>query len=183
MPQEPAIEQIERMAPYIESLADLLVLVVQEGASVGYLPPLDRSEAIAYWSQLPSEEAIVFVAVLQDAIVGTVQLHLCAMPNGRHRAEIAKLMTSPAYRRRGIGRLLMQEAESRARAEGRTLLVLDTREGDGSNRLYSSMGYELAGKIPKYAQSANGELDATLVYYKHLDTAVVDSVDAVVRGR
>jgi hypothetical protein len=62
----------------------------------------------------------------------------------------------------------MKAAEERARAESRSLLVLDTREGDPSNLLYTSLGYIEAGRIPGYARSANGELHTTLYYYKIL---------------
>nr|WP_188645914.1 hypothetical protein [Marinithermofilum abyssi] len=67
-----------------------------------------------------------------------------------------------------VGRSLMQKAEERVKQEGRSLLVLDTREGDPSNHLYTSMGYIRAGRIPNYAKSANGELHATIFYYKQL---------------
>ncbi|MNE72787.1 Acetyltransferase [compost metagenome] len=60
----------------------------------------------------------------------------------------------------------MQHAEDRARREGKTLIVLDTREGDPSNLLYTSMGYSQAGRIPGYALSADGSFDATIIYYK-----------------
>jgi ribosomal protein S18 acetylase RimI-like enzyme len=57
----------------------------------------------------------------------------------------------------------MQKAEERAIQEGRSLLMLDTREGDRSNYLYTSIGFVEAGRIPRYAQSANGELHATVI--------------------
>ncbi|MEC2554350.1 GNAT family N-acetyltransferase, partial [Bacillus tropicus] len=39
-------------------------------------------------------------------------------------------------------------------------------EGDPSNRLYQSLDYQEAGKIPEYAISPNGSLDSTVIYYK-----------------
>jgi ribosomal protein S18 acetylase RimI-like enzyme len=75
-------------------------------------------------------------------------------------------MTHPDFRRKGLARLLMEKAEERAREENRTLLILDTREGDPSNLLYRSLGYIEAGRIPQYAQSFNGVLDASVFYYK-----------------
>ena len=60
----------------------------------------------------------------------------------------------------------MEEAEEIAIVEGRSLLVLDTREGDPSNFLYTSLGYNEAGRIPYYAKSADGQLDSTVLYYK-----------------
>ncbi|WP_375790321.1 GNAT family N-acetyltransferase [Paenibacillus agricola] len=150
----------------MEALTELLVQVVEDGASIGFLPPLKRSEAAQYWERVEDPEVLLFVATLNDQIVGTVQLHLCGKQNGGHRAEIAKLMAHPNYRRSGIGRALLQKAEECAKEHGRSLIVLDTREGDPSNNLYSSMGYIQAGRIPGYAKSASGELDATIFYYK-----------------
>ncbi|WP_241254602.1 GNAT family N-acetyltransferase [Brevibacillus sp. SYP-B805] len=160
------IEEIDAMEEHIDQLAELLVEVVEDGASIGFLPPLKRSEAKQYWESVLKPDVILWIAKINNQIVGSVQLHLCTRQNGRHRGEIAKLMTHPAYRRSGIGRALMQKAEERAKQEGLSLLVLDTREGDPSNRLYASIGFVEAGRIPNYARSANGELHATVIYYK-----------------
>ncbi|WP_425609191.1 GNAT family N-acetyltransferase [Ureibacillus aquaedulcis] len=162
------IEQLLSVEGHIEELSELLVGVVEDGASIGFLPPLLISEAKAYWENAVNPDVILFAAKIDNRIVGSIQLHLSSKQNGTHRAEIAKLMTNTNYRRMGIGRQLMKEAEERAKQEGRTLIVLDTREGDPSNLLYSSLGYREAGKIPYYAKSANDELHATVFYYKVL---------------
>ncbi|MGE7904985.1 N-acetyltransferase family protein [Peribacillus sp. NPDC094092] len=166
MDAELKIEQLTSIEPHLNGLSELLVQVVEHGASIGFLPPMKRSEAIDYWGGVLNPDVKLFVAKLQGEIVGTVQLHVCSKQNGSHRAEIAKLMTHTGYRRNGIGRSLMLEAEKRAKQEGRTLLVLDTREGDPSNSLYTSLGYIQAGRIPEYAKSANGEFHPTIFYYK-----------------
>ncbi|MFX3632855.1 MAG: N-acetyltransferase family protein [Candidatus Pristimantibacillus sp.] len=163
------IEQVNTIDDYIEDLADLLVQVVEDGASIGFLPPLLHHEALDYWDNLLNPDIRLWIAVQHERVVGTVQLHLCDKPNGKHRAEIAKLMTRPQHRRTGIGRALMSKAEVAAGSEGRSLLLLDTREGDSSNLLYRSIGYQQAGTIPSYARSANGNLDATVLYYKLLE--------------
>lgn len=152
----------------LKDLAQLLVDVVEEGASVGFLPPLIPADAIEYWSGVISDHVILWTVQFNGEIVGTVQLHLCSRPNGSHRAEIAKLMVHSRAQRKGIGRLLMTVAEERARIENRSLIVLDTRAGDPSNILYRSLNYIEAGRIPHYAQSADGDLDASVFYYKHL---------------
>jgi hypothetical protein len=46
--------------------------------------------------------------------------------------------------------------------------VLDTRQGDPSERLYTSVGYRLAGAIPAYAKSADGALDPSAFDYRLL---------------
>lgn len=151
---------------HVDELSEFLIEVVEDGASLGFLPLLSRSAAAEYWSDVLNSDVYLFIAKLNNRIIGSVQVQLCTKQNGRHRAEISKLMIHSRYRRKGIGRLLMHWAEECAKLEGRSLLVLDTREGDPSNALYSSIGYIQAGKIPCYAKSANGVLDATILYYK-----------------
>ncbi|MFC0044496.1 GNAT family N-acetyltransferase [Metabacillus iocasae] len=162
------VEQIQSIEEHIDELSELLIQVVEAGASIGFLPGLQLADAYDYWRSVGRSDVLLFVAKINNQIAGTVQLHLCTKQNGSHRVEIAKLMTHPNYRRNGIGRYLMKKAEERAQYEGKTLIVLDTREGDPSNLLYSSIGYCQAGKIPNYARSANGELHATIFYYKTL---------------
>jgi len=160
------IEEIKQIKDEVEELSKLLKTVVNDGASIGFLPPLDQKESEKYWETILAPEIILYVAKINNEVAGSIQLHLVTKPNGIHRAEICKLMTHPNFRRNGIGRSLMQKAEERAKQENRSLLVLDTREGDPSNRLYKSLDYQEAGKIPEYAISPNGSLDATVIYYK-----------------
>ena len=160
------IEEIKQIKDEVEELSKLLKTVVNDGASIGFLPPLDQEESEKYWETVLAPEIILYVAKINNEVAGSIQLHLVTKPNGIHRAEICKLMTHPNIRRNGIGRSLMQKAEERAKQENRPLLVLDTREGDPSNRLYQSLDYQEAGKIPEYAISPNGSLDSTVIYYK-----------------
>ncbi|MGG4345924.1 N-acetyltransferase family protein [Paenibacillus lautus] len=149
-------------------LTELLIRVVENGASVGFLAPLSYDEAYAYWEDVLGPGVTLWVAVQDGQTIGTVQLQYAMKANGRHRAEVAKLMVDPASRRGGIGRALMLHLEPKAKQEARTLLVLDTREGDPSNKLYQSLGYIQAGVIPDFALSSNGELDGTVLYYKRI---------------
>lgn len=160
------LKRIEDLSSSLPALTDLLIAVVNDGASIGFLPGLSNEEAAAYWKSVSSEHTLLFVAKQDDQIAGTIQLHLTTKPNGLHRVEIAKLMVSPAFRRRGIARLLMEHAEMTAKELGKTLIVLDTREGDPSNLLYRSLDYIKVGKIPMFAKSGDGQFDATVIYYK-----------------
>jgi ribosomal protein S18 acetylase RimI-like enzyme len=162
------IINVSKIDEHVEELSDLLIKVVHNGASIGFLPPLKKDDADAYWRSCAAPEIIFLAAKIEGKIAGTVQLHLCTKPNGTHRAEVAKLMTHPSHRQKGIARHLMKEIEKRAKQEGRTLLVLDTREGDPSNLLYQSIGYIEAGRIPNFAQSETGTLDTTILYYKNI---------------
>ena len=157
------------------ALTALLRDVVDGGASVGFLPPLAPATAAAYWATVVAaieDGSRLLLAARRaedDAIVGSGQLDLAMRENGRHRAEVAKVMVLGAAQRQGVGRALMLAAEDHARRLGRTTLVLDTRAGDPSERLYTSVGWRRAGEIPRYAASAGGALHATAFYYKLLD--------------
>ena len=147
--------------------------MVDGGASVGFLPPLGAEEAKAYWDSVAAAltgggRRLWIARAADGGIARTVQLDLAGQANGRHRAEVTKLMVVSSARRRGIGRLLMEAAEAEARKLGRTTLVLDTRQGDPSEALYRGMGWQPAGTIPRYARSADGTLHTTALYYKLL---------------
>ncbi|MFS1519174.1 N-acetyltransferase family protein [Bacillus sp. SCS-151] len=152
----------------IIELANLLKEVVNKGASVGFLAPINTDTAIEYWSKVLKHGVILYVAKINNEIRGAVQLHLAMQQNGTHRAEVSKLMVDPSSRRCGIASTLMKTIESRATNEGRSLIILDTRLGDQSNILYKSLGYVESGTIPSYAQSSDGKLHGTVFYYKLL---------------
>lgn len=152
----------------LAELGELLAAVVDAGASVGFLPPLTAEAAEAYWRGVNLDPGILLLARRENRIVGTVQVQPAESANGAHRAEIAKLLVDPEFQRRGIGRQLMLHAELAARRAGKTLLTLDTREGDPSNALYLQMGYRRFGHVPGWAMSATGHLAATVFYAKRL---------------
>jgi ribosomal protein S18 acetylase RimI-like enzyme len=158
----------------LSALSALLEDAVASGASIGFLPPLAPSEARDYWVGVAAAvgDGSVILLGARDpagAIVGSAQVVLERRPNGRHRAEVAKVMVHTRVRRQGIGRALMLAAEAEARRRGRTTLFLDTRRGDPAERLYRSVGWRYVGSIPRYARSASGALDGNAIYYKLLD--------------
>jgi ribosomal protein S18 acetylase RimI-like enzyme len=136
------------------------------------MAPFSHEEARAAfeaWADDVDAGARVILAALDgDEVVGTVQLVLATPPNQPHRADIAKLLVHRNARRRGIAEQLMARAESEARQEGRTLLVLDAvTEGDAA-RLYDRLGWTTVGVIPNYALYPDGRPCATTVFYKTL---------------
>jgi ribosomal protein S18 acetylase RimI-like enzyme len=150
-------------------LIDLLQDAVDSGASVGFLPPLSRDAASDYWrsifEDLDAGHRLLLGAMDGSRLVGAVQLELARKPNASHRAEVQRLLVLRSVRRQGIAEALMRQLHELARQHGRTLLVLDTREGDPSELLYQKLGYIRAGVIPGYARSGDGALDATAFYY------------------
>ncbi|MEU0385284.1 GNAT family N-acetyltransferase [Streptomyces chartreusis] len=161
-----------RFAACKSGLADLLADTVNSGASVGFLAPLDRAEALAWWEERAAEMAAgrlaVWAAYDGGRVLGTVSLAFPAKANSRHRAELVKLMVHRDARGRGLGRRLLTTAEGAAAAAGVTLLHLDTETGSPAEHLYRSAGWTAIGAIPDYAANPDGELRPTTIYYKHV---------------
>src|SRR5579859_5918380 len=111
--------QAEQRLP---ELGALLQDAVNGGAAVGFLPPLSLAEAEAYWREVVGAVSgagrILLVAIQAGALVGTVQLDPAARPNGRHRAEVTKVLVHSDRRRQGVGRALMLAVEDEAARAG-----------------------------------------------------------------
>lgn len=72
----------------------------------------------------PYERQIILVAKVDGKIVGTIDIALPLVDN----IDLAEftLDVLPEYQRRGVGRHLLEAAEQLARAEGRTMVLVDT---------------------------------------------------------
>lgn len=157
----------------LPSLEAVLSDAVESGASIGFMLPLDRSEIAEYWAgiaQMVISKKKYLLVVLNDQseIVGTAQLEPAGKSNGRHRAEVQKVIVLARCRQQGIGKLLMHEVDRYAATIGRTLLLLDTRANDSGEKLYASVGWTKFGTVPQYAYSPDGSMEGTTFWYKTL---------------
>ncbi|WP_374567446.1 N-acetyltransferase family protein [Ideonella sp.] len=160
-------------AACVEELADLLIDCVEGGASVSFMWPLPRERALAFWRDVAEGvargERVLLVADDADGrLVGTVQLITGLPDNQPHRADVAKMLVHRRARRRGIAQRLMAALDDEARAEEKTVLVLDTVTGGDAERLYQRAGWQRVGEVPKYALMPNGDFCGTTFFYKHL---------------
>jgi len=156
----------------LDGLAAVLHDCVAGGASVSYMAPFSHEQARGAFEAVAADveqgHRLLLAAFANGDLVGTVQVNLALPPNQPHRGEIAKLLVHRSARRRGIAQLLMEHAEAEARAEGKTLLVLDTVTGDAAERLYALLGWTRVGVIPGYALYPDGRLCDTTVFWKAL---------------
>ncbi len=159
----------------VEQLADLLVDTVESGASIGFLAPFDRAEAVAWWKEraagVAAGQFAVWAAHDGDRVLGTVGLAFPDKPNSRHRAELVKLMVHRDARGQGLGRRLLSTAEQAAADAGITLLHLDTETDSLAEHLYTAAGWTRIGAIPDYAAAPDSVLRPTSIYFKKLTPA------------
>lgn len=171
-------ERIERVYTESEALARMDELVallqdaVRDGASIGFLWPMDRAVAEGFWRGVARETGegsrALLLALEDEKVIGTIQLGLCMRPNGLHRAEVQKLMVHTGWRRRGLGNALMGAIEAVAREQKRSLLYLDTEPGKPAEAMYERLGWTRAGEIPDYACTPDGHRHSTVIFYRNL---------------
>jgi ribosomal protein S18 acetylase RimI-like enzyme len=161
------LERIQRETA-IPQLATILADCVQGGASVGFVLPFTAIEAEAYWRQAATRMDVLLVGGHGPRIDGTVSLKFAEFPNGRHRAEVVKLLVHRGARGQGLATALMATLEEEARAAGRTTLVLDTDSNSDAVRLYRGLGWGESGSVPRYSLAPDGRLKATTFMYKLL---------------
>ena len=156
----------------VPALSDLLIDCVEGGASVSFMQPMTREKSTRFWelvaTGVANRERVLLVAEDGTGIIGTVQLLLALPENQPHRADVAKMLVHSRARRRGTAQRLMEAVEEAARAEGRTVLVLDTVTGTTADRLYTRAGWQRVGEIPDFALMPDGAYCPTTFFYKHL---------------
>ncbi len=158
----------------VDELASLLIDCVEGGASVSFMLPLTRERAIPFWRRVAqgvsTGDRALLIAEDAEGICGTVQLIFDLPENQPHRGDLAKMLVHRRARRQGLGEALMRAAEATARECGKTLLVLDAVTGGDAERLYTRLGWQRVGVIPRYALMPDGAVCDTTVFYRNLDT-------------
>ena len=163
----------EEILTHLDALAAVLENCVNGGASVSFMLPFTSEKTRPFWMSVAQsvdrgERIVLGAQDAQGVLVGTVQLIIDQPENQPHRADVAKLLVHPSARRGGLARELMNELESCARQQGKTLLVLDTATGSGAELFYHNCGWKKVGVIPDYAQMPDGTLIGTTLFYKTL---------------
>ena len=111
-------------------------------------------------------DAAVYVVVDTDTIVGRLSLARDPHPASRHVADLG-LMVAAAYRRRGIGRALLEQAVAWARTADVRKLELHVFPWNGpAIALYEAFGFVREGVRTGHYLRDSAEVDALLMAYR-----------------
>lgn len=137
-----------------EELAACWAETANTGGAVGFpWPPVALAEAReavdVLLAQIDAGRTILVVAHDPQGLAGWVSLDLNDHALVAHWATVRRLQTHPRARRRGIGRLLMEELAGIARAEGLEQLHLAVRGGMGLEDFYRRLGWHVVGAWPR----------------------------------
>ncbi|KAF7296451.1 N-acetyltransferase domain-containing protein [Mycena chlorophos] len=152
---DPSLSVHKALVPAITSIH--IACIETDGTISTFAPPLDRERMERWWTgkieDVRNGSRVIFLAFAepQEKLVGFV------------------LMVSPAHRRLGVGRKLMERLETDAKAFGQTLIQLDTDEGSAAESLYTKLGYNILGVIPEHGISPlDGSLKGSTFFWKRL---------------
>jgi acetyltransferase len=168
------IDELDERAvrDHLDELAQLLLDAHASGMALGLPAPLSRDDARAAYAdaaaKLAPGERSLFAATEGEDIVGAVQLDRSDVGNGRHRAEVRRLVVRGDRRGAGVGRALMEAVVEHGQKLGLRLLWLSTHEGTDADRVYERLGWTRAGVIPDYAELPNGDLAGNAFYFLRL---------------
>jgi len=120
--------------PMLPQLVNLHAACIEQDNTIAtFLPPLDHGRMLEWWSQRADEVAqgtrdIIMCYVQSDesqspVLGGFVTLAKPPSETGPFRATVEKLLVSPAHRRLGIAKLVMEKVEALAAEKGRTMIV------------------------------------------------------------
>lgn len=90
----------------------------------------------------------VFVAFLDDAVVGTYELLIMdnLAKHGKKSGIVEDVAVSPARQGRGIGRAMMEHARAQCREAGCYKLMLSSNlKREDAHRFYDALGFERHG--------------------------------------
>ena len=115
-----------------------------------------------------SAHAAVFVAEVPAGLVGRLSVSRDPHPASRHVADLG-LMVASGYRRRGIGRALLEAAAGWARQHGVAKLELHVfPHNEPAIGLYESFGFVREGYRHRHYRRGEEYLDAILMAFATL---------------
>jgi len=168
-----SVEHVTDLSPAdLNDLCDATDEAIEAGGGFGWVRLPAREILERYWEgvmTMPSR--VLFVARLDGVICGTVQL--VTPPRNNEAQSFAVALTTnflaPWARKHGLARMMLEEAEKKARSGGFAVINLDVRETqEDAIKLYESLGYVHCGTHPYYAR-VDGKIIQGRYYYKVID--------------
>lgn len=153
----PSVEHvIEFHAGDMNDLCDATDAAIEGGGGFGWVKLPSREILERYWQGVLTMPArTLFVARLDGVICGTCQLLRPPMNNEAQSfaAQLTTNFVAPWARGHGLAKMLIQEVEKYAAADGYEVINLDIRETmTQAIKLYEELGYERIGTHPYYAK-------------------------------
>ena len=150
------VERVETLSRAdLHDLGDATTAAIESDGGFGWVIVPEREVLQRYWQgvvAVPQRDLII--ARMDKAIVGTAQL-VRFPPNNRAQSFSGQLTTffvAPWARGHGLGKMILELVEKRAKEMNLNVINLDVRETQyGAINLFKKAGYVQWGMNPVYA--------------------------------
>jgi len=146
-----------------DALWAILQPVFRAGETYPIARDISRAEALAYWR---SPGHAVFVAVVEDAVVGTYYLRANNRGGGGHVANCG-FMTAGHVSGRGVATSMCTHALAEARRRGFSAMQFNfvIASNHRAVRLWQACGFSIVGTLPgAFKHPVKGAVDAYVMY-------------------
>jgi L-amino acid N-acyltransferase YncA len=132
--------------------------------STALLGPVSVEERLPWFHRHSPDQFPLWVAEIESQIAGWLSFHqFIRRPAYNGTAEIS-IYVHEQFRRRGIGRMLIEKAIADAsRVKLRALVGYVLGHNEASLRLFEHAGFERWGCLPRIAKFENAERDLVIV--------------------
>jgi L-amino acid N-acyltransferase YncA len=148
----------------LPAIVDIYNAATATRTSTAMFDPVSVEERLPWFRRHSPNEFPLSVAEIKGRIAGWLSFHeFIRRPAYRGAVEIS-LYVHENFRRRGIGRLLLDQAIAEApRLKARSLLGYVLGHNEASLRLFEQAGFERWGRLPLLARFENAERDLVIV--------------------
>lgn len=137
--------------------------VIGKVGSYVFYPDSSREKMLKYWL---APEKVVYVAVVNGAVVGTFTLRPNQPDFGSHIAN-ASYMVSPNFAGKGIGKMMGEYSLTEAKRLGYEAMQFNIviKSNEPAVSLWKSIGFRILGEVPNaYRHPLLGPTDAYIMY-------------------
>lgn len=151
-----------------QAIYDIFQTVLKAGDTYSYTPEeMTPERAMLYW--MAETDTYCHVADIGGVVAGCYALRPCRTGRGRHVAN-ASYIVAPDFRNRGIGRSLGEHAIAHAKELGYASLQFNfvVSVNEAAVKLWQSLGFKVAGTLPKVFNHATKGLVDVYVMHRFL---------------
>ncbi len=141
----------------------ILEPVIRAGETYALPRDMTEAEALAYWLS-PRHEA--FVSLIDGVVAGTYYLRANQQGGGSHVANCG-YVTAVAFSGRGVARAMCEHSLALAVARGFAAMQFNLVVSTNTRavHLWQSLGFEIAGRLPKaFDHPQLGPVDAYVMF-------------------
>ena len=137
--------------------------IVSAGDTYAYPVDTTKEQALGIWLETPEK---TFVAEENNSILGTYYIKTNQAGPGMHVCNCGYMVSSKA-RGRGLATSMCEHSQKIAKQLGYKAIQFNfvASSNEGAVRLWTNLGFETVGKLPKaFKHPAKGYIDALIMY-------------------